>query len=383
MKKKVLLIMGLSLLLLAGGCSKNGAAGDLKPDTDTDKSSTSNLPERPDYNASKYVTLGKYKGVEVTITERKVTDKQVQDAIDQKLASTPSYEEIKDKKVVENGDIANIDFEGLKDGVAFDGGSAKGTHLSIGSGQFIPGFESGLVGHKVGEKVKLDITFPKDYQSTELAGKAVVFNVTINKIEKEVTATLTEEYVKANTDYKTVDEFKEGTRKELEASNDQSKQSEMEANLIDTIMKDTKFSEVPKDLQAYYEKYLNYQVDQAAAQMQVDKAAYLQQVGMSQEDFDKYVKTYSETQAKQEMTLKAIAEAEKFEVTDKEFKDKVADLMKNYGYKTEDELFKVVPKEELKSNMLIEKAYNLIMDQCKLKTVAPSPSPEPTKAAEK
>ncbi len=380
MKKKVLLVMGLSLLLLAGGCGKAGAAGDLKNNSSTDKSSTKVLPEKKDYVASKYVKLGKYKDVEVTITKQTVTDKQVEDTMKQQLANIPAYEEVKGKTVVAKGDTVNIDYVGLKDGKAFQGGTDKGAHLTIGSGQFIEGFESGLIGHKVGEKVTLNITFPKNYSSTELAGQAVVFNVTINKIEKQITPSLSDDFIKNNTEYKSVADFKEAIRKQLEADNDNAKQSEMETNLINKIVADSKFSSIPKDLQQYYKDYLNYQAEQSAKQYGMDLKSYISQMGMDTKAFDKYVDDYSATQAKQEIALKAIAETENMKVSDQEVKDKVAELMKSYG-KKEKEIYEMMSKKEIKNSLLLQKAYGFIMDSCELKTVSPTPAPTATPKA--
>lgn len=372
--------MGLSLLLLAGGCAKGGAAGDLS--NNGTKNTDSGLPKKPNYTASKYVTLGDYKGIEVSITKRIVTDTQVDDAINQEVASVPSYEDIKDKTVVEDGDVVNIDYEGIKDGVAFQGGTAKGAYLEIGSNQFIDGFESGLIGKKVGEKVKLDVTFPKEYSNAELAGKPVVFNVTINKIVKEIPSVLSDEFVTNNTTFKTVDEYKKAVRAQLETNNDSSKQTELEAALVEKVMSNAKYSEIPKKLTEYYKAYMNYQVEQTAKQYNMDAKTYLSQMGITEDKFNEDMKEYAETQAKQELTLKAIAEAEKVEVTDKEFDDTVKRLTESYN-NTEEELFAMVTKEELRSNLVLQKVFTFLKENSKITEVEPTPSPTPTTPASK
>jgi trigger factor len=381
MKKIVFLVMGLSLMLLATGCGKKGAAGDLD-NTSTNNSATTEKSDLPEYTASKYVTLGNYKGVEINMTVAAVTDKQVDEAIQNELANTPAYEEVKNKTVVENGDIVNIDYEGLKDNVAFEGGTAKGQHLTIGTNQFIEGFESGLIGHKVGEKVKLNLTFPKEYKNNpDLAGKAVVFNVTINKIEKQVTPKLTEEYVKTNTEFDSVAAYKKSVRDQLESQNKSSSESEKQNKLLNKIIDASKITGVPDSLLKYYEDSMRSQVEQGASQYNMDLESYLAQFGMKLEDFNKNLKTNAELSAKQELILKAIAEKEKLEVTDQELKDKAAELMKAYNYTKESDLYAQIPKEALKSNMLLQKAYDIILKSSVVKEVTPTIAPTPTTAA--
>jgi trigger factor len=263
MKKRVLLIMGLSIMLLVGGCSKkNNEAQDT---TDKPKTTDSNivkdvtvLPEKKDYNPQDYVTLGKYKGIEVTYTKKEVTDADVEAAIDQDLNSHMSYPDT-GKKVVENGDMVNIDYEGKIDGKAFDGGSATDAKLTIGSGGYIKGFEEGLKGKKVGDKTDLKLTFPKDYQNADVAGKPVVFTVTIKAIVKEVVPTLNEKYVKDNTSYKTVDEYKKSIRDSLEAQNQQAMDSEKYGNAYGIIEKNSKIKKIPQDLADYYNQMMLFQ----------------------------------------------------------------------------------------------------------------------------
>jgi trigger factor len=237
MKKRVmLLVVSLSIVMLAGGCgSKNdisnyqntnntdnaGSADQTTDGTSTDGTSTDGtstdgtdasvtVPEKADYKVDDYIKLGQYKGVKVTVDQLTVTDDNVNTAIQDDLKANATTEEVTDRKDVQNGDIVNIDYEGLKDGKAFDGGTSTGYDLTIGSGKFIPGFEDKLIGAKVGEKVSIDLTFPADYQQADLAGQAVVFNVTVNSIKKQVIPELTEEYVKSKTSYDTIDAYKEG-----------------------------------------------------------------------------------------------------------------------------------------------------------------------------
>ena len=184
MKRKITaLIIAVCAVSLIGGCGGKGTSdkgqntAEGTEDSDGETSATS-------YNVDECVKLAEYKGLEVTLGAYEVKEEDVKSNIESTLASYPNYIDT-DKTTVEEGDIANIDYEGLKDGVAFEGGTAQGANLEIGSNSFIDGFEDGLIGKKVGEDVELNLTFPEDYQNTELAGQAVVFKVKINKIVKE------------------------------------------------------------------------------------------------------------------------------------------------------------------------------------------------------
>ncbi len=179
MKRKLMLLLcAVCVAALAGGCGtgkENNASG--KENTE-DVSGSEGKKETIQYNSDDYVELGEYKGLEVSLGSYEVTQDDVKREIEAALLSYPVYEDT-DKDTVEDGDFVNIDYEGVKDGVAFNGGTAQDSVLEIGSNSFIDGFEDGLIGVKVGEKVDLNLTFPENYQNQELAGQAVVFHVTI------------------------------------------------------------------------------------------------------------------------------------------------------------------------------------------------------------
>ena len=169
-KKMIALFLCISTVAALSGC------GSSKNSTSTGNADS----------AEKLVKLGDYKNIEVEVDKSyEISDNSVQETIENYFLTAPIYTENKEKDTVADGDVANIDYEGTKDGEAFDGGSAKGYNLKIGSGTFIDGFESGLIGKKVGETVDLNLTFPEDYGSEDLAGKDVVFKVTINSIQDE------------------------------------------------------------------------------------------------------------------------------------------------------------------------------------------------------
>ncbi len=383
MKKKILLLMiGLSVMLFAWGCGKKSVADELNVQKDTpadtaevtkapdnttgDTAQVSPAPQAPvreAYEVSDYITLGQYKGVKATYDKLEVTDADVEKAIQDELSANSTEEEVKDR-AIETGDIVNIDYEGLKDGVAFDGGTAQGYDLEIGSGNFIPGFEDGLIGHKIGEKVKLDLTFPEGYQSADLAGKAVVFNVTINTIKVKKLPELNDEYVKSNTDYDTVAAYKDGTRADLTASNEETMKNAKISSILQTIVSNSKISSYPQTLIDYYGYEMESYYTQYAQMYGMDLAAFIEANGMTQDSYDTQKKSYAENRAAQEMVLNSVIKAENMALTDDEYTKGIADYMKKYDVKTEDEFYqKYGTKEQITESLLWEKTVNFLVAQ--------------------
>ncbi len=384
MKKRVLLIMGLSIMLLAGGCAKSDKTDKSKTDTaDKSKTTVSNtvkevtvLPKKKDYNPKDYVTLGKYKGIEVTYTKLEVTDADVDATIDQELNSHKTYKDT-GKKVVENGDMVNIDYEGKIDGKAFDRGSATDAKLTIGSGGFIEGFEEGLKGKKVGEKTDLKLTFPKDYPNAEVAGKPAVFTVNIKGIVKEEIPTLNDKYVKDNTDYKTVAEYKKSIRDSLEAQNEQTIQSEKYGNAYGVIEKSSKIKKIPQALSDYYNNMMLFQYTNYAKQNGLDLKTFIKNSGSNEEQFNQTISQSVESYANQDIIMNAIAKAENIKVTDAELNDQLKSIMDQYGYKKESEVYKAVPKAEITASILYQKVIDFVLSNAKVTGVAPTSTPAP------
>jgi trigger factor len=380
MKKKILfLVMSLSIMMLAWGCGKKNETDELDSATEgtatvaptgtetaTDPTGTPEAaveaPVKEAYEVGDYITLGEYKGLNLTYTKLEVTDADIDSAIKTELEGNATEETITDR-AIQNGDIANIDYEGLKDGVAFEGGTAQAYDLTIGAGQFIPGFEDGLIGAKVGDDVALDITFPADYSSPELAGQAVVFNVKVNSIKVSVVPELTEDYVKNNTDYADIAAYKEGKRKELIAANDETMRNEKIKNLITAIVDSSTISSYPQSVVDYYAFEMESYYLQYAAMFGYELADFLAANGMTEESFATEKKAYAEDRTAQELVLNSIIKAEKMEISDDEYKTGVAGYVEEYGYASEEEFFQNATEEQIRESLIWEKAVNLILDQ--------------------
>lgn len=377
MKKKILvLLLAACVMAMAGGCGNKKE--DEKQDSvqentqeDTQESDTASQPEQVDYDVEKCVQLGEYMGLEITLGSYEVTEEDVKSNIESTLASYPAYEDT-DKTTVEEGDIANIDYEGLKDGVAFDGGTAQGANLEIGSDSFIDGFEDGLIGKKVGEKVALDLTFPEEYGNEELAGQAVVFNVTINKIVKEVEMTydtLTDEYVASNfvsQGYNNVEEMKQGVREQLESNNETNKKTDTQTALFQKLRETCKV-EVPQEL-------LDIRIKEYKEQFQANVETnygmsmedYYTQMQTTEEDFNKQVVQMLQESLENQLILEAIAKKENVEADEEGYAEYKKNVVADFSYESEEALINQYGEDYVKNAYVSDKTMDLLIDNAKV-----------------
>jgi trigger factor len=383
MKKKVLfIVMSVCMLALATGCGKKGVAGDLNDKTGTDNSATEDttdttdttdtsdtgssettIPVKEAYEVSDYITLGDYKGLEISVTKLEVSDQDVEDAVKADLEANPVEEEVTGR-AVQSGDIVNIDFEGIMDGVAFENGSAEDYDLTIGSNSFIEGFEEGIIGANVGDKLSLELKFPEEYSNDPTkAGKPVTFNVTVNAIKTSKVAELTEEYVKENTDFATIEEYKNSFRENLEAQNEEEMKNEKINNVIQKLVENSTISSLPQTLVDYYTADRNYYFSQLAYYYGMDLETYVTNSNSTMDEFNDYVKTYAEGASRQELVIAAVAKAEKLEVSDEEYQDEIEYYKTNYGYETEEDILKIMSKDQIKENILLQKALDYVVEQ--------------------
>lgn len=342
-KSKKLLLIAMASLTLASitACSNRGGA------KTTNEATASDVVELKKPKSYGKVKLGKYKGIDLSIDKVEVTDEEVDAQVDSILASSPNSQDITDR-AVENGDVANIDYEGKKDGVAFDGGTAKGYDLHIGSGSFIPGFEDGVVGMKIGETKDIKLTFPEDYQSTELAGKGVVFTVKVNSIKVETPATLDDAWVEKYTNgkQKTVADFKESTRKEIEESKTMQVEFQAQNDAMKTIMDSSEFE--PNNEAIEYEKNnQKNQLKKAAEENGMAFDALLSMYGMTEEQLDEQLDTYAKEAVNRKILIDTIAKEAKikakkehYEYLAKQEGLEVKDLESRYGKEVVDEAAK-------------------------------------------
>ncbi len=310
------------------------------------------------------VTLGDYKGIKIDKVEYNVTVDDVQAEIDRARKQAGRRVEVTDR-AVENGDIVNLDYSGSADGVKFDGGTAQGQELVIGSGSFIPGFEDGMVGMNVGETKDITVKFPENYHAENLAGKDAVFTVTVNKIEKEELPELNDEFAKEVSKFDTLDEYRADVEKRLTEENTRRADAENENKLVEAIVNNASV-EIPSCM-------IEHQLDHIVEEMRY-RLSYMYR-GMKLEDYLKYTggtieelrearKADAERDVKTRLTLEAIVKAENLDVTDAEVEAEIVRMSQAQG-KSADELKKHVDArqtEYIRNDILSKKLLTLLKD---------------------
>ena len=272
--------------------------------------------------------------------------------------------------------------KGTKDEVAFDGGTAEGYDLTIGSGTFIDGFEDGLIGVKIGETKNLDLTFPEDYNNEELAGQKVVFEVKVNSIRVEKTPELTDDFVAQNTEYKTVDEYKAGIKADLLSHKEwQIKLAKWnacwEVAVDNAVVKSFEKAEVESLKQEMTDYYT-----QTAQYYGMELEDYVTNLGYTMEDFEKEAEVSARTEAKKRMAAKKIAEIENITVTEEDYKNGVTGIRKAYGYEKDEDVVERITEERLREDFLTYKVEELIADNAKITAPLETETPVATETAE-
>ena len=303
------------------------------------------------------VTLGDYKGLEVEKAEVSVSDEQVQAELDRMAENIASTETV--ERAAEMGDTANIDFEGFDNGVPFEGGKGDNFDLKLGSGQFVPGFEEQIVGMTAGEEKDIDITFPEDYHK-ELAGKAVVFHVKLNKVTVTNVPAQDDEFAKDVSEFDTLEELKNDIRaKALEKAQKQA-DSAFEQAAVDKAAENTTV-DMPKGL---VEAELDNQMERFAYQLQMSGYSmdqYAKMMGGDVSTMRNAFRPTAEKQAKVNVTLEKIVEVEGISATDEEIEAEYQELAANYQLELE-KVKDMVPVEEIKSGLTTRKAIKVIVD---------------------
>ena len=279
-------------------------------------------------DVSKYVTIGEYKGLTLDNTVKVVTDDAVEGRLEQELQN--KAEEVTDGSV-QNGDVVTINYVGTKDGVAFDGGTANNYELTIGSGTFIDGFEDGIIGMKKGETKDLDLTFPEDYASSDLAGQEVTFKVTLQSFKRA--PELTDEWAAKNTDCKTADDYKKEIRKTLESEAKTNARNTLRETAWNTVLSSSEVKEYPQEdldtakteFKTLYENY--------AKQGDMTLEDFVKAQGISMDDFEEQSNQYAEYKVKQNLIVQGIMDAENMTLEDEKSLSIQDELIKAYDAK--------------------------------------------------
>lgn len=311
--------------------------------------------------------LGEYKGLHVEKEAVEVTDEAVEDAVNELRKRNAKMVAAEDDAVIEKGDFAIIDFAGTVDGEPFSGGEGKGYPLEVGSNSFIPGFEDQLVGLKKGDSTDVEVTFPEEYFVKELAGKEAVFKVNIQDVKRRELPELTDEYVAANSDFKTVDELRANYKERMQKSAEENAKVAYERALIDLAVANAKFT-VPEIM---IEDRISQMVDEMKMSLESRKMTmemYMQYTGMDMAKIRENQRPVAEENVKTDLVLDAIAKAENIQVDMTDVDAEIAAIASQHGASV-DEVKKIIRNNGtmglLLANILRRKAAHVVIDSAK------------------
>lgn len=317
------------------------------------------------------VTLGEYKGISAPKSAVEVTDSDVDSEMQPLISRATNTVDV--DRPAQVGDTANIDFEGFKDGVAFEGGKGSNYDLKLGSGTFIPGFEEQVVGMSAGEEKDVNVTFPENYGAEELAGAAVVFKVKCNTVQEEQVPVIDDEFAKDVSEFDTLEELKADLRKQVEERKTKNAEDAFKAAVMAKVIENAQV--VVPDAMVEYE--LDKQMDNYANQLQgsgMSLEQYLQMMGMSMELFREQNKPGVLQSIKSDLVLEAVVKAEGLEASEEEVSAEVDRLAQQYGMEA-DKIKEVIPAEQLANAVKLDKASKLIYDSAVVEAPAAEEAP--------
>lgn len=314
------------------------------------------------------VTVKNYKGIKAEKLVTEVSESQVDGELANILERNARIVEVEDRPA-QNGDQAEIDYEGFKDGVPFEGGKGEHFPLELGSGQFIPGFEDQVCGHNAGDEFDVNVSFPEDYPAEELKGAPVVFKCKLHSIKAKDMPVADDEFAKDVSEFDTIEELKADIKAKLQEKADAASEAELEEKLVDAILENME-AEIPEcmyearmeDIAADFENRLA-----RTAGLTLDE--YIKYTGADKETFFAGFKPQAERQVKIRLALEEIAKLEKLEMTEEEMNEEFKKLAERYEMK-EEQVRKIVPADELALDLCVEKAIKLVRDAAKITEVS-------------
>ncbi|WP_338432846.1 trigger factor [Limosilactobacillus fermentum] len=310
------------------------------------------------------VTLGDYKGMEVPEQDTSVSDADVDSELENKRQQQAELV-LKEDEAAADGDTVVIDYEGSVDGEKFDGGSADNYSLVLGSGSFIPGFEDQLVGHKAGEDVDVNVTFPEDYHAKDLAGKDALFKVKIHEVKEKQLPELDDEFAKdVDEDVETLAELKDKVKKQLQDQKEAAAKAAIEDAAIEAAVANAETEEIP---QAMLDDDTNRQLQQYLAGMQqqgINPQMYFQITNTTEDDLRKQFADDAAKRVKTNLVLEAVVKDANLNATDEDVQNEIADLAKQYGM-DEEAVSKALTRDMLEHDIEIKKAVDLIAGSAK------------------
>ena len=315
------------------------------------------------------ITIEGYKGIEATKKNVEVTDEDVSAEL-VKVQDRNSRMVDVDNRGALTGDTAVIDFEGFCDGKAFEGGKAEGFELSLGSGQFIPGFEDQIVGHEVGDEFEISVKFPEDYQAEELKGKAATFKIKLHQIKRKELPTLDDEFAKDVSEFDTLDEYKNSLREKLQSDREKQEETNVENQIFDALIEKVQ-GEIPEEM---YEQEVEESINNFAYRLQsqgLNLETYLKYTGMDVNAIKEQFRPQSEKQLKLRLALEKIAELENLEVSDEAVEEEYEKLAKQYNMEVA-QIKNLVAETQIRADLKNQKAIDFVKENASVKAEKPA-----------
>lgn len=311
------------------------------------------------------VKLGKYKGVKIDKIETEVTDEEVDAAVEKERDNNARTISVEDR-AVKDGDMTVLDFEGFLDGVAFEGGKGENYPLTIGSGAFIPGFEEQLIGAEIGKETEVNVTFPEEYQAEDLKGKAAVFKCTVKEIKEKELPELDDEFASEVSEFETLAEYREDLKKKLTERKEAEAKIQKENAVIEAIITDSEM-DIPE---AMLETQIRQMADEFEQRIQMQGLSleqYFQFTGMNEQIMFEQIKPQAEKRIRSSLVLEAIADAEKFEVTEEDLEKEYARMAEIYQKEVEEVKEKLDDYYigQIKKDLAVRKAVDFVVENAK------------------
>lgn len=303
--------------------------------------------------------LGDYKGVKAEKAVYETTDENVNEEIEKLRERNSRLVPVEDR-AVQADDIANIDFEGFVDDVAFEGGKGENFDLTIGSGQFIPGFEDQLLGRNVGEDVEVKVTFPDEYHAEDLAGKDAVFKVKINSLKVKELPEADDDFAMDVSEFDTLDEYKADIKAKLEKANEDKAKHETEQNVIDAVCANTEI-DIPSEMIDSQIDSMIRDMDMQMRYQGIDLNTYMQYTGQTMDTIREQYKPEAEKRVKTTLVLEKVSEVEKIEATVEDVENEYKKISEENGMKIDD-IKKYIKEDDVKARIKAEKAINLLVE---------------------
>ena len=306
-------------------------------------------------------TVKDYKGIEVKKVSTRVTKKDVDAELEKIREKNARIVTVEDREL-KSGDISIIDFEGFTDGKAFEGGKAENFELTIGSGQFIPGFEDQMIGMKVNEERDINVKFPEEYHVKDLAGKDATFKVKLHEIKEKVLPEIDDEFAKDVSEFDNLEDYKKDLNKKIKADKENHAKIDMEQEAIDKFIEKVEVT-IPEEM-------IDSEVDKMIEEMNANLSyqglnidQYLQYMGTTLDEYKKQMRDQAQRRIKLDLGLEYVAKEEKVEVEDKDIDKKIRELAAQYGNKDDDSLLKNEnARNYMKQQLVYEKTMKVITD---------------------